>query len=240
MIKIDQIRELAEFTTRTSQTGRGRVALVAPADRLNLHAANALLKTLEEPPLGVLIILLSTQPSQIPATLRSRCHKLAFSMPDTELAKAWLIERVHPEEDFRQKLDIALQLAGGSPLLAQQFLSTQQLADRRALFEIYQSVIEQRLSETAAAEQWLRYDVSLSLDWLLGWHLDMARLSVGYTEAGLDHPDLVQELSRLADVVAVTECFRRYDAVLQIRQALSGQRNAQMLLEAFFGACRTT
>ena len=239
VIKIDQIRELAEFTTRTSQTSRARIAMVAPADRLNVYAANALLKTLEEPPLGVLIILLSTRPRQMPATLRSRCHKLTFAIPPTELAKSWLIEQMQTQNDIEQDLVALLKLARGAPLLALEFAKTQSLANRRALFDIYQAVIQQQLSETAAAEQWLRYDVSLSLDWLQGWHLDIARLKLGWPETTLDHPDLVQDLRQLADLVPVVNCFQRYDATLQMRLALNGQRNIQMLLEAFFGACQS-
>ena len=231
-IKIEQIRSLAEFCIRTSSSGRGRVGLVAPAERMNSHAANALLKTLEEPPPGIVLLLLSSQPSQIPATLRSRCQPLKLVYPPKVQAVQWLREQEVADPE------LLLTLAGGAPLQAQQLAQQQALTTRRALFDIYRGVVEQRLSEAAAAEQWLRQDTELGLEWLLGWHMDLIRLNMS-TEVDLSHPDLAQELRDLADVVSLSECFRRYHALLQIRQQLKMQRNAPMLMEAFFSTCQT-
>ena len=146
---------------------------------------------------------------------------------------------VSAEGSFALRRDSGtLTLAGGAPLQAQQLAQQQALTTRRALFDIYRGVVEQRLSEAAAAEQWLRQDTELGLEWLLGWHMDLIRLNMS-TEVDLSHPDLAQELRDLADVVSLSECFRRYHALLQIRQQLKMQRNAPMLMEAFFSTCQT-
>jgi len=234
VIKIDQIRALAEFCIHTGQTGSARVGLIAPAERLNQNAANALLKTLEEPPPGVVLLLLSDQPAQIPATLRSRCQSLKLVRPHKTLAVQWL-----RQQEVSEDAETLLNLAGGAPLLAQQLAAQQVLPKRRALFDIYQAVAEQRMSEVTATEQWLRYDTLLSLDWLLSWHMDLIRLNMS-TQAELDQPDLAQELRGLADKLSGSECFRRYQALLSIRQQLKTQRNAAMLMEAFFSTCVVT
>ena len=233
VIKIDQIRELAEFCTHTSSNNGIRIGLIAPAEQMNQQAANALLKTLEEPPPGVVLLLLSSQPRQLLATLRSRCQMLKLTRPPQALALQWLLD-----QGFTENTEVLLALAGGAPLQAQQLAQQQALSNQRLLFEIYLAVIEQRLSEVAAAEQWLRQDINQSLVWLLGWHMDLARLKLG-EQTELNHLDLTQELRNLADVVSVAECFRRYHALLQIRQQLKIQRNAPMLMEAFFSSCRT-
>lgn len=73
-IKIDQIRELIDWAGGRPQIGSKQVAIISPAHALNIQAANALLKTLEESAPDALFILVSDKPSFIPATIRSRCY----------------------------------------------------------------------------------------------------------------------------------------------------------------------
>jgi DNA polymerase-3 subunit delta' len=228
VIKIDQIRDLAKFCI---QSGSVRVGFIAPAERLNQNAANALLKTLEEPPAGVILLLISSQLGRIPATLRSRCQKIQLARPAKPLALHWLNQQGYTDE-----AEILLGMAGGAPLLAQQLGAKQALADRQALFDIYKAVLEQSISEVAAAEQWLRYDREQSLNWLLSWHMDLIRLNTLDT-AELDQPDLAQALRELADKLSSADCFRRYQSLLKLRQQLQTQRNASQLMEAFFTTC---
>ncbi len=89
-IAIDRVRALTDFVQLTSHRQRAKVAVIAPAERMNAAAANALLKTLEEPPAGTFLILVSDQPGRVPATLRSRCRLLAAPVPTWAEACAWL------------------------------------------------------------------------------------------------------------------------------------------------------
>jgi DNA polymerase-3 subunit delta' len=89
-IGIDRVRALTEFVQLTSHRQRAKVAVIAPAERMNGAAANALLKTLEEPPPATYLILVSDQPGRMPATLRSRCRMLAAPVPERSDAIAWL------------------------------------------------------------------------------------------------------------------------------------------------------
>ena len=72
-IKVDQVRQLVEFFGKSSQQGGRKIAIVSPAEALNHNAANALLKTLEEPPEHVKFILATTDPQKLPVTVLSRC-----------------------------------------------------------------------------------------------------------------------------------------------------------------------
>ncbi|MBT1445838.1 DNA polymerase III subunit delta' [Shewanella sp. JM162201] len=113
-IKVDQVRSLiADFAT-TAQQGGKRVALIHGAERMNQAAANALLKTLEEPPANTLILLQSNTPARLLPTLRSRCQQLPFVAPDNHAIAAWL-----SREGLRADAIWALPVVGGPVKLAE-------------------------------------------------------------------------------------------------------------------------
>lgn len=89
-IVIDQIRDFCNEIQLTANSDKGRFALIHNADLLNRAAANALLKTLEEPPRGAHIFLTAQQLSRIPATIRSRCNRIVMPQPDDRSAREWL------------------------------------------------------------------------------------------------------------------------------------------------------
>jgi len=92
-VRIDEVRALIDWTTRTSARGRGKVAVLHPAESLNLQSANALLKTLEEPAQGTRLLLCSADPGRLLPTLRSRCQLFPLATPDEAVATAWLAEQ---------------------------------------------------------------------------------------------------------------------------------------------------
>ena len=92
-----------------------KVALITPADSMNRNAANALLKTLEEPPGNTVMILVAHQPSRLPVTVRSRCQGMVVALPDEVVARAWLIDEQQLDESAARE---ALRAAGGSPIRA--------------------------------------------------------------------------------------------------------------------------
>lgn len=80
-IKVDQVREANDFVAQSSLKGKMRVVIFNPADQLNTNAANALLKTLEEPSSDAILILVCHQAGALPATVRSRCQRILFTLP---------------------------------------------------------------------------------------------------------------------------------------------------------------
>ncbi len=111
-IRIDEVRLCNEWASRTSSRGRAKVVVLHPADVLNPQAANALLKTLEEPAAGVRFVLTTADAEGLLPTLRSRCQVLRLPAPETHVALEWLHDR--------GVVDAAVMLAaaGGRPLLA--------------------------------------------------------------------------------------------------------------------------
>ncbi|GGB49263.1 DNA polymerase III subunit delta' [Shewanella inventionis] len=104
-IKVDQIRQLCQQLTQTAQQGGARVAIIVDAERLNIAAANALLKTLEEPGDGVMLILQTNRSSQLLPTITSRCQTLAFTPPSKVDIQQWLAEqRLLPQPNAQGKV----------------------------------------------------------------------------------------------------------------------------------------
>jgi DNA polymerase-3 subunit delta' len=111
-IVVEQIRELSARLAMSSQFGGWQVVTIDPADGMNTAAANALLKTLEEPSAQTLLILLADAPWRLPQTIRSRCQRVEFQLPASADARAWLaLEGV-------DDAPTALTAAGGNPGLA--------------------------------------------------------------------------------------------------------------------------
>lgn len=147
-IKVDAVRELTQALAKSGQQGGWKVAVIEPAEAMNSAAANALLKTLEEPDGKTVIILLSARPSAVPATVRSRCQKWVMPLPPVEQALPWL-QAVANSDDCQ----LQLQVAAGRPLLALQYASSGELAARQQLREQLVQVTEQALSPLRLAEQ---------------------------------------------------------------------------------------
>ncbi|HEY0823717.1 MAG TPA: DNA polymerase III subunit delta' [Ramlibacter sp.] len=110
-IRVDAMRDALEFAQRTSGRGRGKVVLVYPAERMNQVTANALLKTLEEPPGDVRFVLATEAAHQLLPTIRSRCLGHALAWPAQDEAGAWLQEEGVPAPAAAG----LLKAAGGRP-----------------------------------------------------------------------------------------------------------------------------
>ena len=111
-ISVDQARELPEFFSKSPSRARYRGAIVDAADDLNLNAANALLKVLEEPPAQGVLFLVTHAPGRLLPTIRSRCRRLAFPVWTPATLEQLLRERAGLEADEAGRI---AGLANGSP-----------------------------------------------------------------------------------------------------------------------------
>lgn len=132
-ILVGQVRGLSGFLYTVSHRGARRVALIHPAEALNASAANALLKALEEPPENAVFVLVSHNPSRLPATVRSRCVRIGLPLPAAGPAVAWLSSQGVPDPARW------LSFAGGAPLLAAELATGERSADRLNLLQAIES-----------------------------------------------------------------------------------------------------
>ncbi len=108
-IRVEEVRRVVAFSQNTAARGRGKVVVIFPAERMNAIAANALLKTLEEPPGDLRFVLAGAATDALLPTLRSRCQSLMLELPNTEVACAWLSSHGVPQAE------VLLAAAGGQP-----------------------------------------------------------------------------------------------------------------------------
>jgi len=123
-IVVDQVRDLSQRLAMSSQFGGWQVVTIDPADAMNAAAANALLKTLEEPTASTLLVLVADEPARLPATIRSRCQRIDFAVPSREVSLDWL--RAEGVADAGAALDAA----GGNPGMARAWAADGALKQR--------------------------------------------------------------------------------------------------------------
>src|SRR6185312_7049808 len=160
-IKVEQIRALANTLSLKSYRGGYKVAVIAEADALNVNAANALLKTLEEPAPATLLILCASRPSRLPPTIVSRCHKLSVGVPSRTVALAWLGAR-KPLSAWPKLLE----LAGGAPLRALELEASGVLELDGEMAAALERLAAGKLDLLGTAERWAKEDLELRLAWL--------------------------------------------------------------------------
>lgn len=172
-LKVEQIRELINGLNCTAHQGGWQIAIINRAEAMNEAAANALLKTLEEP-LGAktLIILVSALASRLPATIISRCQALPFTAPSVESGNAWikaelLAKKPQPEEISEEQINVALKLMHAAPLAASALLASDKLALRKKIIdEIFNFLAAGDKSDVVVcSEQLIKLDTNL--DFLL-------------------------------------------------------------------------
>ncbi len=209
------MREFAQELSLTSHQGGYKVGILSPADSMNRFAANALLKTLEEPSPRTLIILVASQPSRLPATILSRCQKLKVRPPTRAESLEWL-QATHGAGDWNGVLDVL----GDAPFAAAEAdakaIPALGIETRRTLEELEQGTAD----PVATAERWHRADTALRLRCFEAWLTDrIQRQAAPVTRARalFDLVDGVRELRATLDVpinrsLALELLFRRLAA----------------------------
>jgi DNA polymerase-3 subunit delta' len=169
-IRIEQVRSLAGFMNVSTHRSGLRVVLLYPAEALNSASANALLKTLEEPPPETLFILVSHRPDRLLPTILSRCRKFPLSMPAPEEALAWL-----DEQGVRDAAHW-LALHGGAPLAAQAAADDESASDRELLLNLLAK--PDAGAALTVAERLQKTPVSLLVAWQQRWLYDLFSLKL--------------------------------------------------------------
>ncbi len=209
-IRIEAIREVIDFVQMSSQEGERRVALLTPAEAMNRNAANSLLKTLEEPPAGAILLLQSHRPQLLPVTVRSRCQRLDLRCRDRAQALAWLRGELPQAEEA----DELLELYPEAPLRALQAREADLPERRRELLAELLALIRGSEDPVELAGRWQQRGAAMTLELLEGLLREQARDA---TRAG--------DLHKSAEGLELRQLFRWYDLVSQARQELGSQNN---------------
>lgn len=227
-IKVDQVRELVEFSAKSAQLGGYRVVSIAPAHLLNVQAANALLKTLEEPGRQTLIMLLTPQVLSLPATIRSRCQQLLLPMPAEPEALAWL----SPQVGDTALAHLLLALAGGAPLAALALRDSLWFGERQRLLRDLAGIREGRVGALAAAQRWQGLGAEAVLEALSSLVEDMARLATGV--AVVKHHDLAPIIRGACAAVSPASLLAYRQGLSEKQRLLGGNIQGGVLVDAAF------
>lgn len=233
-LRICQIRRLERILSLTAYSGGRRIAIVDAADTLRNEAANAFLKTLEEPPAGAVIILLAEREERLPETVMSRCQKLTFHRIDRDSIEAALIARGASTLDAAAaasvangRLGWALQAIARPAMLDDRshILDTAKRLAHANRFERFNWAKDDDLKGPELKERYLR-----ELELWEGWWRDILTVAAGGKDGIINRdrePDLLQEgtLFAPAEVAVFLRC------ILKTREHLQGNVDAQLALE---------
>ena len=211
-IVVDQIRDLSVRLAMSSQFGSWQIAVIDPADAMNPAAGNALLKTLEEPAAQTMLILLADAPWRLPQTIRSRCQRIEFHLPDAAEALAWL-----QKEGVRDAAG-ALAAGGGDPGLASAWAQEGALDRRLDVRKDLTALAAGRGQPMEVVKRWLDNEPAQRL-----WFAAQAAADELRSKA-------TEQPGPLASALNAEALDRWYNAVNRTRESLRGPLRADLLL----------
>ena len=220
-IKIEQIRQLADFMNISTHRQGLRVVVLYPAEALNMPASNALLKTLEEPPPGTVFLLASNSLDRLLPTILSRCRKFALPMPDHAAALAWLKEQGVPDADSW------LREQGGAPLAALNASNDGNREDMDALLHFLA-----RPSPDGAlrsAEKLAKAELPALVAWTQRWLYDVFSYKLSGTLRY--YPRYQKEVAALAGRAGAAGLLRAIKAVNERRAVADHPLSAKLFVE---------
>jgi DNA polymerase III subunit delta' len=225
-IRIEQVRDLSQELALTAHQGSYKVAIITPADTLNRFAANALLKTLEEPPPRTLLILVVTQPSRLPATILSRCQRMRIRAPERKEAVSWL-RAMRGAGDWEAVLDTL----GEAPMLAAE-------VDPKAVVQV-DADVRRGLEEAVAgggdpvstAERWARAELPLRLRCIENWLTERIR-ALSANDAFFTKVGAAPYLPARNAVLNITDLFELVDEVRELKSSLDTPINRGLAVES--------
>lgn len=221
-ISVDKVRALADLINITSHRGGAKVVCITPAEAMHPSAANALLKMLEEPPGETWFILVSHQPERLLPTIRSRCFRLDFALPEPAAALQWL------KEQGATHGALALAQGGYAPLAAKDLDGDETFwTQRKALLDALASSPFDPLGTADRAED---MDNTVAATLLSRWAFDIAALKSG---AGARyHLDYLAPLQKIADAMPFHAILGWYDATLQFGRSAQHPLNKRLAMES--------
>lgn len=222
-ITINQIRALADFVSLTSHQSGQRVTLIAPAEQLNLNAANGLLKMLEEPPAQAIFLLVTNQLSRILPTVRSRCRLVRMPVPTSAEAQRWLAEQGCNDPALN------LLLAGQAPLEALRSAEDLEWHSQRKMF-CDALAHPERADVIGIAESLQKAPAPQVMRWLQTWTYDL--MSQKTTAKCRYHADYLQPISNLNKNLQFIDLFVFNRELMDSRRLVHHPLNPKLFWES--------
>lgn len=232
-IKVDAVRQLNEFLSKTPQISACQVVQLYPVEAMNINASNALLKTLEEPSGEAYLLLMAERLGSVLPTIRSRTQRISLHPPATEQALSWLAEKM--PNASADDLSQALRQCGGGPLKAQAWLQDGLLAQDATYIKLMQAWLsgQQQLQDVSKALA--KFDLADTINWWMGLSLDIMKLGMGAEGSQLSHSQQAAWLEQLVATVSRLKLLTLQQKLQDVAGRLAagqGNYNASLLLES--------
>lgn len=219
-ITVEQVRGLDRFLELSRSYSPNRVALILNADAMNTHAANSLLKSLEEPADNSYILLFTDKAAALMLTIRSRCQQFRLPLPAQSESLAW----IKGQNSATARTTDLLALAGGRPLAAIAEDVGERLQQKTLFLNQLKSVLTGHLSITDVASQWEKYDRQELLDWQLMWVQSLIKQEIGHVQA--------DEAGELVDCLVKTQdLWSLYERLLELKALSTHPLNGRLFVE---------
>jgi DNA polymerase-3 subunit delta' len=235
-LSVDLVRAACEKLSKTSFRQGYKVAIIEPAHQMTPGAANSVLKTLEEPSNGSLLVLLTSRPSGLLPTVRSRCQKLTITRPSTAEAMAWL-----QEASGKAVPPALLAFSGGAPLKALEYADGRFDALNQHMQKSLRDLLAGDADVTQVAAEWEKDALIDRLVWLDLWLSSLARTGIAGTDdrvtfpggpAHLPMPSRPLNISALYSMVDRTRALKAQLARTALQRELAVESWLIALLEA--------
>ncbi len=232
-IKIDDIRELQKKLGYLPYEGQTKVAVIDQAEKMNLQACNAFLKTLEEPPSATILILTTSNIYQLVPTIISRCQGIRFNPLPPEAIRE-ILQSQGEEELDPTEVDLRVGRSKGQVARALGDEATQTSSYRLEMIGLIEQVSFKRMD---LLFQWSKAmakgsePLSLILEEMLGLLRDLTFIKSGGSADQLFNRDLLAELEPVAREKSLSNLLKMTEAVNQTQYALFGNANTQLALE---------
>ena len=218
-IKIDQIRRLSQKLSGSAQQGGYRVVVLNPAEEMNINAANALLKSLEEPGDRTLFLLVSHNPGRLMATVRSRCQSYPLALPEQQQAMEWL------QQQQVDNPELLLRLSAGAPLRALGLHQQNGIDKRQLLLKGLSATASGRSSVVDVAVVWQKESPIQMLDWLQSLINDMIRYRSVESVDNLTNSDAESLILKASARIPGEKLFAFADRIQEYRLQVIAKTN---------------
>lgn len=219
-ISVDDVRALHDFINLTAHQTGGKTIVFYPAETLNVNAANALLKSLEEPPPHTRFMLVAHRPSYLPATIISRCQQIVLPTPPVAVAEQWLREQGVAEPA------LSLAQTGNAPLAALALDDGEFWTQRKSLLG---SLAAPQVDALMLAEQIRDLPIPRLLGWLQRWTFDLlSAKSIGRVRY---NPDYAKSLVQIAGRLRAVDIARIHRTLVRLQRSVHHPLNARLYIE---------
>ncbi len=231
-IKVDQVRQLQKDLAYRPYEGKRRVCILTAADRMAPNMSNILLKTLEEPPLHTVIVLLGNNSRLILPTILSRCQLIRFNPLPVPLVSQWLTENKGLDEAEAHRL---ASLSEGSPGKALEIQEEIRQIQREPLLKDWiglKSLSPERIGSWVGSLPTDRESLLLILEVAKTLLRDLVVMKTLKKEPDLIHSDLLAVMEPMATDWSLSSLLKRIEILNHTALAIKANANTSLALEA--------